>query len=685
MTQDSSNQNPGSSPQGQPSSGDGSRPRPSRGGRRPKRKPSEGAASTPSNVAPSTAADSAAESKPKPPARKRKKPSAPAAATTSGMTPATTTGETEKTEAAKPKSSSPRKGRSPKPASSDGAKGGRSAARSGKSPSTKTVKVIPIGGLDGIGKNMTVIEYGDDMIVVDAGIMFPDDDHPGVDLILPDYSYVVENAHKLRAIIVTHGHEDHTGAIPYLLKDLRVKPQIIATGLTLGLIGGKLEEHKLRDVKLNQVKGGDRITLGAFNIEFFRVNHSIPDAVGVFIETPIGNILHTGDFKLDQTPIDGKVTDYAALARFGAQGVMVLLSDSTNAESPGFTKSEAEVGAALVPIIASAKGKVIVASFSSHIHRLQQVADAAISSGRKVVVTGRSMLQNTAIARRLGYLGIPDGDILDAFDMHDIAPEDIVILCTGSQGEPLSALSRMAAGEHRTIRIRPEDTVIISATPVPGNEKAVSNVVNRLTKIGCEVYDKRRAGVHVSGHAAAEELKLMLNLTRPEYFVPVHGETRHLAAHKSLAEKVGIPSDYVFVLENGDILEFDKDGATVSGAVQSGVIYVDGLNVGDMDSVVLRDRAHLAKDGIITIVFTVDTKHGTVVGAPEIVLRGVSVQGEDKFISELTERAIKSLDRTVRDRAELSVSRRAVRESMSQFVWERIRRRPMVIPVILEV
>ena len=554
-----------------------------------------------------------------------------------------------------------------------------------KSKSTKTVKVIPLGGLDGIGKNMTVVEYGNDMIVVDAGLMFPDDDHPGVDLILPDYTYVVENAHKLRAIVVTHGHEDHTGALPYLIKDLAVKPQIIATKLTLGLIAGKLEEHRLRDVKLVEVKSGDRVTRGELNIEFFHVNHSIPDAVGVFIETPIGNVLHTGDFKLDQTPIDGEVADYAALARYGERGVMVLLSDSTNAETPGVTMSEAEVGKALAPIVDRAKGKVIVASFSSHIHRLQQVSDVAVRAGRKVIVTGRSMLQNTEIARRLGYLHVEADALVDAYDMKDIAPEDVVILCTGSQGEPLSALARMAAGEHRTIRINPEDTVIISATPVPGNEKAVSNVVNQLLKIGCEVYDKKRAGVHVSGHAASEELKMMLNLTKPEYFVPVHGEARHLIAHRALARSVGVPADYIFILENGDVLEFDRDGAHVAGTVPSGVVYVDGLNVGDMDSVVIRDRQHLAKDGIITVVMTVDARNGAVMGSPEVVLRGVSLMGEQQFIDDIADRAKRSLEKTVRDRAELGVSRRAVREAVSQLIWERVKRRPMVIPVILEV
>ena len=584
---------------------------------------------------------------------------------------------------AKPKQSAvPAAQKDPSPKSGAKSKG---RGRKPKPTQPKTLKVIPLGGLDGIGKNMTAFEYGEDMIVIDAGLMFPDDDHPGVDLILPDYSYVIENAHKLRGIFVTHGHEDHTGALPYLLKDLGGQQQIIATKLTLGLIRGKFEEHKVKNVKLVEQKAGESVTKGAFSVEFFNVNHSIPDGVGMMIRTPVGNVLHTGDFKLDQTPIDGRVTDYAAITRFGEEGVMLLLSDSTNAVSSGYTKSESEVGLALSAIISQAKGRVIVASFSSHIHRLQQIADAAIRSGRRVVVTGRSMLRNTAIARELGYLSVDDDYILDAYDIRDYAPEDIVVLCTGSQGEPLSALSRMAAGEHRTISITERDTIILSATPVPGNEKAVTNVVNRLTKIGADVFDKRRAGVHVSGHAAAEELKLILNMVKPEYFLPVHGEAMHLIAHRKLAEQVGIPPEYIFVLENGDVLEFDKEGAAVTGCVPSGVIYVDGLNVGDMDSVVLRDRQHMAKDGIVTVVFTVNKRQMRLVGNAEIIVRGVSAANEEAFMADMTARATKTLEKAVKERAELSVCRRAVRDSVSQMIWERLKRRPMVIPVILEV
>ncbi|MCL2324321.1 MAG: ribonuclease J [Actinomycetia bacterium] len=549
-----------------------------------------------------------------------------------------------------------------------------------------TLRVIPLGGLDGIGKNMTVLEYGDDMIVVDAGLMFPDDDHPGIDLILPDYSYVTENADKLRGIVVTHGHEDHTGALPYLLKDLGRPVPIIATKLTLGLIKGKLEEHKLKKVRYHEVKDGAHMSRGVFGLDFIAINHSIPGAVAVCIHTPVGNVLHTGDFKFDQTPIDGRQTDYAALAKLGRGGVMLLLSDSTNAEHADLTRSEAVVGRALDQIIAQASGSVIVASFASHIHRLQQIVDAAAHAQRKVVVTGRSMLQNTKIARELGYLHIAEEDLLDAYDMKNLRPDQVVVMCTGSQGEPLSALARMAMGEHRTISISPEDTVILSASPVPGNEKAVGTVINRLMKIGADVYDKDRAQVHVSGHASAEELKLMLNLIKPEYFMPVHGEVRHLVAHKELALAVGIPDDYIFILDNGDVLEFDEEGARIAPEqVTNGVIYVDGLNVGDSDQVVIRDRQHLSQDGIITLVLTVNRKQGRVVGQSEIVARGVVFPEGFDLEGALLERAKKTVERAAREHASLSNLRKSLRDSASQLVWETTKRRPMVIPVIIEV
>lgn len=555
-----------------------------------------------------------------------------------------------------------------------------------KSTKPARLRVIPLGGLDGIGKNMTVIEYGEEMLLVDAGIMFPDDDHPGVDLILPDYSYVVKHVDRLRGIIITHGHEDHTGALPYLLKDLGRPVPVLGTRLTLGLIKGKLEEHKVKKPKLREIRDNGHVSLGAFGIDFFPVNHSIPDGVGVFIRTPVGTVLHTGDFKLDQTPIDGRLTDYGALSKFGKVGVTLMLSDSTGAENKGFCRSEAEVGKALRDIIAHADQRVIVASFASHIHRLQQVCDAAVECGRKIVVTGRSMVQNTKVARDLGYLSIDDDDILDAFDQHGLSPEKVVVLCTGSQGEPLSALARMANGDHRTVSVEAGDTVIISASPVPGNEKAVSRVINRLAKAGARVEHKGSADVHVSGHAYQEELKLMLNLVQPEFFVPVHGETRHLTAHARLAEAVGIPRDCIFVLDNGDVLEIDEEEARLGEKVDSGVVYVDGLTVGDLGQVVLRDRQHMSQDGIITVVVAIDVKSGTPSGEPEIVTRGVVFGDDPAVLEEARQRVAKAVAKTGREGVtDFSVVQRRVRETVSQFVWERVKRRPLVIPVVLEV
>ncbi len=548
------------------------------------------------------------------------------------------------------------------------------------------LRVIPLGGLDGIGKNMTVIEFGSDMILVDAGIMFPDDDHPGVDLILPDYSYVLKRKENLRGIVITHGHEDHTGALPYLLRDLDSRVPVLGTRLTLGLIRGKLEEHRIKNPKLREVRDSGHVSLGPFGLDFFPVNHSIPDGVGVFIRTPVGTVLHTGDFKLDQTPIDGRLTDYGALSKFGKAGVTVLLSDSTGAENPGFCRSEAEVGSALREIMAQADRRVIVASFASHIHRLQQVCDAAVANRRKIVVTGRSMIQNTRIARDLGYLEIGDDDIVDAYETHGLPPEKVVVLCTGSQGEPLSALARMANGDHRTITVERDDTVIISASPVPGNEKAVSRVINRLTKAGVHVVHRGTADVHVSGHGAAEELKLMLNLTQPEFFVPVHGETRHLAAHARLARATGMPEDAVFILENGDCLEIDEEGARVAERVDSGVVYVDGLTVGDLGQVVLRDRQHMSQDGIITVVVVIDAKTGRPAGEPEIVTRGVVLADSGDVLEEARTRVAKAIAKTGSEGVtDAPVVQRRVREALSQFIWERVKRRPMIIPIVLEV
>ena len=548
------------------------------------------------------------------------------------------------------------------------------------------LKIIPLGGLDGIGKNMTVFECGDDMVLVDAGLMFPDDSQPGIDLVLPDYTYVLENEEKLRGIVVTHGHEDHTGSLPYLLQDLNNKVPIFSSKLTLGFIEGKLSEFRIRAPKFREVKGGSYVNLGGISLDFFSMTHSIPGALGVFIRTNQGTVMHTGDFKLDQTPIDGVTPDYAAISRFAKQGIDLLLSDSTNATVPGFTKSEAEVGPNLLHAIKNAPGRVFVASFSSHIHRLQQICDAARKCGRKVVVTGRSMLTNTRVARELGYLNIDDADIIDAFDIDNLPDDKIVVMCTGSQGEPLSALSRMANGEHKTLSIHEGDTVILSATPVPGNEKAVQQVVNSLAKLGCDVWDKNRALVHVSGHGSQEELKLLMAMAKPTYFMPVHGEAVHLRAHAQLARKMGIKDDHIFILDNGDTLEM-RGGIVKRGTpVESGVVYVDGLRIGDTDPIVLRDRQKLANDGMVTAVAIVSLKHKKI-EAIEFSGRGVSFAIDDQFSEDASASIMKTIEKGKFSftSSGSDAIRKAVRDSLSNFIWSRTRTRPMIIPVVMEV
>ena len=548
------------------------------------------------------------------------------------------------------------------------------------------LKIIPLGGLDGIGKNMTVFECGDDMVLVDAGLMFPDDSQPGIDLVLPDYTYVLENEEKLRGIVVTHGHEDHTGSLPYLLQDLNNKVPIFSSKLTLGFIEGELSEFRIRAPKFREVKGGSHVNLGGISLDFFSMTHSIPGALGVFIRTNQGTVMHTGDFKLDQTPIDGVTPDYAAISRFAKQGIDLLLSDSTNATVPGFTKSEAEVGPNLLHAIKNAPGRVFVASFSSHIHRLQQICDAARKCGRKVVVTGRSMLTNTRVARELGYLNIDDADIIDAFDIDNLPDDKIVVMCTGSQGEPLSALSRMANGEHKTLSIHEGDTVILSATPVPGNEKAVQQVVNSLAKLGCDVWDKNRALVHVSGHGRQGELTLLMAMAKPTYFMPVHGEAVHLRAHAQLARKMGLKDDHIFILDNGDTLEM-RGGIVKRGTpVESGVVYVDGLRIGDTDPIVLRDRQKLANDGMVTAVAIVSLKHKKI-EAIEFSGRGVSFAIDDQFSEDASASIMKTIEKGKFSftSSGSDAIRKAVCDSLSNFIWSRTRTRPMIIPVVMEV
>ena len=546
------------------------------------------------------------------------------------------------------------------------------------------LRIIPLGGLDGIGKNMTAFECGDDMILIDAGLMFPDDDQPGIDLVLPDYTYVLENEDKLRGIIITHGHEDHTGALPYLLQDLVPKVPIYSSDLTLGIIQGKLAEHNIKSPRFKEVRDGVHLDLGCFSIDFFSMTHSIPGALGVFLRTPQGTVLHTGDFKLDQTPIDGVRPNYHAINKFGKQGIDLLLSDSTNATRPGFTQSEAAVGGALRHIIKNAPGRVFVASFSSHIHRLQQVCDCATAVGRKVVVTGRSMVTNTKIARELGYLRIADENIIDAYNVDEIPEDKIVVLCTGSQGEPLSALSRMANGEHKSLSITANDTVIISATPVPGNEKSVQGIINSLAKVGCEIYDKSNALVHVSGHGSQEELKLMLAMTHPTYFMPVHGEAIHLRAHAKLAVQMGIPEENIFVEDNGDTLEM-RGGVVRRGVpVESGIVYVDGLRIGDTEPAVLRDRQKLSQDGIVTCVIAISSRSHKV-DEVEISSRGVSFANDDELINGAQESVRSSINNTSSGCSSIESLRKTARNNLSNYLWNKTHTRPMVIPVVMEV
>lgn len=547
------------------------------------------------------------------------------------------------------------------------------------------LKVIPLGGLDGIGKNMTVFEYGRDLILDDAGLMFPDDTQPGIDLVLPDYSYLLEHEDRLRGIIITHGHEDHIGALPYVLRDLTKQVPIYSSRLTIGMIQNKLNEFNIKNVRFVEVDDGTNLKIGAFDITFFSMTHSIPAAFGVFMKTPAGTVMHSGDFKFDQTPIDAKRPNYQAINRFADEGIDLLLSDSTNANRPGFTPSEAAVGPSLRQVIKNAKGRVFVASFSSHIHRLQQVCDASVAVGRKVVVTGRSMVNNTAVARELGYLNVSDKNIIDAYEVDTLPNKKITVLCTGSQGEPLSALARMASGGHKSLAIEPDDTVIISATPVPGNEKSVQSLINALSKIGCEIYDKSRAVVHVSGHGSQEELKLMLGMAKPHYFMPVHGETQHLKAHAKLAEQMGIRSKDIFILDNGDTLEMRHHKVRVGNRVPSGVVYVDGGQVTDPDAVVLSDRQRLADDGVITCTALISRRKKSAL-ACEVFARGVSYGNNNELFEELSRTLQLTLDKRLHEqKIGVDALRRAVRTYISSEIWTQTRTRPLVIPVVLEV
>ena len=549
-----------------------------------------------------------------------------------------------------------------------------------------TLSVIPLGGVEEIGgMNMTVFEYGNDLIVVDAGLMFPEEDTLGVDFIIPNFSYLLNNREKVRAVILTHGHEDHTGALPFLLKELKVP--VYGTPLTLGLVREKLREHNLEDAELIPVMPRDIITIGVFSIEFVRVTHSIVDGVGLGITTPAGLVVHTGDFKLDPTPVDGQLMDFHRFAEYGERGTLLLLSDSTNAEKGGFTFSEKEVRRAFEDVFSNTRGRIIIATFASNIHRIQQAIDVAVKYGRKVILSGRSIVSNAQIALNLGYLKIPVETWLKLEDLKKLEDHEGVIITTGSQGEPMSVLSRIATDEHKQIKIREGDTVILSAKMIPGNERAIGKIINHLFRRGANVIYEKVSEVHVSGHASKEELKLMLNLIKPMYFMPIHGEYRHLIYHSMLAKKMDIPKENIFIMQNGDVLEINESEARKSGNVNSGRIFIDGKGYGDVEEMVLRDRLRLAHDGIVIILLVIEKLTGNIVSGPEIISRGFVFEDVSQEIinnvKELLEKTIKSLEREYI--ADTSLLKAKIRSTLKKYLRDTMDRRPMIMPIIIEV
>lgn len=575
----------------------------------------------------------------------------------------------KKTNAKKPTSSAPKK---------------RNTERKNN---TIPVKIIPLGGLGEIGKNITLYEYDGDMILVDCGMTFPDEDTPGVDSVIPDFTYILENKDKVKGLVVTHGHEDHIGAIPYLLKQLNVP--IYATRLTIGLISGKLKEHKLLgNAKLKEVADGKTVNLGKFKVEFIHVNHSIPDAVAFAITCGAGTVVHMGDFKIDTTPIDDKVIDIARFAELGKKGVLAMLSDSTNAERAGYTASEKLVGESFSNLFKKAEGhRIIVATFSSNIHRIQQIIDEAARCKRKVAVSGRSMINVVSVASELGYLNVPSGILVEMETIKNYAPHELVIITTGSQGEPMAALSRMASSEHRQVEIAPGDMIIISATPIPGNEKFVSRVVNELMKRGANVVYEKMYDVHVSGHACQEEQKLMLSIVKPKYFIPVHGEQKHLYKHAQLAYAMGLDYKNVVIGANGNVIEISDTAIKSTETVPAGRVLVDGLGVGDVGSIVLRDRKHLSEDGVIVVTVSIDSVTREVVSGPDIVSRGfVYVKESDELMAQINAVVCNVLQNYyVLGVKDWNIIKTRIKDSVAKFLYTKTHRSPMILPIIMEI
>ncbi len=565
------------------------------------------------------------------------------------------------------------------------AKGAR--APRGNKKNTAPLRVISLGGLGEIGKNMTLLEWGDSILVIDCGVAFPDEDMLGIDLVIPDITYLKENASRVKGIVITHGHEDHIGSLPYVLGDLAVP--VYCTRLTAGIVKNKLKEFRfVKAPQLRTVEAGDTVKLGDFSVEFIHVNHSIPDACALAITTPVGVVFHTGDFKLDTTPIDGQMMDLARIGELGKRGVLLMMGESTNAERPGYTPSESTVGTSFETIFSMHKDKrLVIATFSSNVHRVQQIIDAAVRHGRRVAFLGRSMINVIGAATELGYMHVPEGTIIDITEIKRFKPEELCLVTTGSQGEPMSALYRMAFGENDRVRLTNRDVVVLSSHPIPGNEKLVGKVINNLTKNGIGVFNTGMLDVHVSGHACQEELKLMLALIRPKFFMPVHGESRHLAAHRDLALQMGIPPYHIIVSDIGRVLEVTPESTHLGGSVPSGQVLVDGSGVGDVGAVVLRERRLLAEDGIITVAAVISSMNGEILSPPEITTRGfVYMKDADDMMEEAREVAIRTLGRNLTKRkSDVVVARNALRDELQKFFYAKTKRRPVILPIIMDI